>query len=169
MSLRKILVALLTGSAAGAALACGGDDPPAAVAGDYTVNVTNGADTCSLPNWNQGASFSDIHLKLEQNGSALTGTFQGPLANLFLNTVLGASTFEGSVSGSKVALERQGTTAVGQGSCAFTVTGTVSARVSGDFIEGTITYQPSTNDSPDCTGIAGCSTQQSFNGSRPPQ
>jgi hypothetical protein len=83
--------------------------------------------------------------------------------------VLGSNTFEGEAAGSRLDLTLFGTRSANDAGCTYTVNGNVLATLNDDALEGTISYVPQTNGSPDCDQLNDCSTVQMFNGTRPPQ
>lgn len=146
--------------------ACG--ETTADVAGDYTVNVTNGANGCMVEGWMEGDTASNISLVITQDGSSITGTVGG-LTGAWLELVLGSRVFTGSVEGSDIAMTLYGTRSAMDGNCTYTVNATAIGEVDGDFLDGTILYEAATNGNPDCSELEDCQTVQSFNGSRPPE
>jgi hypothetical protein len=44
----------------------------------------------------------------------------------------------------------------------------LKGTIVGDVLDGTIDYKSSTNGSPDCGAVQNCTSEQAFNGSRPP-
>jgi hypothetical protein len=152
------------------AIGCGGDDDntPPNVAGHYTINVTNGQNNCPLTGWQEGQSFSNITFDVTQDGENLLGTFQGVLATIFLQAVIGATDFQGTVSHQSVEMTRLGTQTFTSGACMFTVRADLQGTSNGDVLQGQIVYKPVTHDDPDCASIESCSAVQMFNGTRPP-
>jgi hypothetical protein len=104
---------------------------------------------------------------ITQSGADATGQVQG-LAD-FVFGLLGIGALQGSVSGTTALLTSVGTTSLKQGSCAYFVRATADITLSGDTINGTVTYRDETNKSPDCGQLETCTTQQSLAGSRPPK
>jgi hypothetical protein len=151
---------------------CGGDDDdesPPDVSGTYTLNVTNGTNDClPLTGWQEGASFTDIPFDLVQNKATLEGTFQGLLATVFLQALIGANDFSGALSGRDVNMTRLGDRSQTSGTCTFTIRADLNATSDGDLLEGQIVYTPITNDDPNCESIKDCRAVQMFNGTRPP-
>lgn len=146
--------------------ACGGD--PADVAGTYTINVTNGANGCGLPNYTEGESSSGVGVIITQDSDRASADVQG-LAALGLDLLLGAHTFTGEVEGDSLDLQILGTRATTEGNCTFTYNADLGAEIDGDLLTGSITYRPATNGNPDCASRQGCTTVQAFNGARPPR
>jgi hypothetical protein len=110
---------------------------------------------------------TNIPLTITQNGRSAEAALGG-LTAVYFDVILGDGVFEGSVDGSGFTLVREGTRPLSSGACAFTIRATATATLTGDAIQGTITYAPNTNDSADCQGVVGCTARQSFNGVRPP-
>jgi len=148
---------------------CGGKDdgPPADVHGTYTLNVTNGPSTCPLDGWTQGAVTMGVPLTVMQNGKSVSADVGGAGA-VFLELWCGGAHLSGSVSGSDVSLDLNGTRSLSSGSCAFTIDAHVSATLGNDSLSGSIVYVPNTNASPDCAAIRACSARMNLSGSRPP-
>lgn len=140
---------------------------PAEVAGNYTVNVTNGPDECMFGGWTEGESSSGIPVLVTQDGDQVTLEVQG-LTGTFLTLGVGSNQFEGQVSGNHVTAALIGTVSRTQAGCAYTTTVELDATVDNDVIVGTLIYRPNTNGSPDCGILETCGNRQSFNGARPP-
>lgn len=140
---------------------------PADVAGGYTVNVTNGANDCEVMNWTVGDSASAIPMTITQDEGTVQAVVMGAAA-IYLNLVAGSATFNGDVAGDRIAASLIGDNPQRQGECTFTYTVDMDATVSGDVIEGDLTYRAVTNGHPDCGILETCQNRQSFNGTRPP-
>lgn len=162
-SLSIVMLAILGSAWAG----CSGGDDPAAIAGSYTIAITNGKNACNLQNWNEGATSSNIPFTITQDGSSLMGTVEGAAA-IVIVALLGSADYDGHVDGDGFVLQNFGTRSFTSGNCAFTIKSTVNGSISGDVLMGTIEYTPVTNQSPACMGLAACSSEQLFNGTRPP-
>lgn len=139
---------------------------PADVAGNYTVNVTNGPDECMI-GWTEGDSTSAIPVLVTQDGDQVSLQVQG-LTGTILTVGVGSNQFEGQVGGNSVTAALIGNVSRTQGGCAYTTTVDLDARVDNDVIQGTLTYRPVTNGHPDCGTLETCVSRQSFNGARPP-
>ena len=74
----------------------------------------------------------------------------------------------GTVSGDDFVMTSYGTTSPVVDGCSFTWNAIIDGDLSGNSIEGTVTYQRSPNDDPDCADLA-CANVQDFSGSRPPK
>ena len=146
---------------------CGGSGSVANVAGDYAVNVTDGANGCNYQNWNQGTTTSNIPFTITQSGANVTGVVGGAVGTYF-DLVLQSHTFTGGVEGSNVQMTLYGKTSAQMGNCTYTVNATLNAVNMGDFLSGTIDFTDQGNGNPDCATIQGCKSTLSFNGSRPP-
>ncbi len=140
---------------------------PADVAGNYTVNVTNGENGCAIDGWTVGETSSSIPLVVTQDDSTVQLDVQGATGGV-LDLVIGGSLFNGEVSGNGVTASLIGTNSARQGGCNYTITIDLDANVNGDFIEGELAWRPVTNHHADCGILETCQTLQSFNGSRPP-
>ncbi|HEY3352480.1 MAG TPA: hypothetical protein VGQ83_04475 [Polyangia bacterium] len=147
--------------------ACG-DDAPAAVAGDYTLSLTNHENGCAFQSWQEGDTTTGVPFTITQSGSSATGTIGGA-AGVYVEVLLGSKAFIGSVSGDALHLVLHGTRAFNEGACTYTVTGTADATLAQDVLQGSIVYTTATNGSPDCAALASCHATQVFNGTRPPQ
>lgn len=164
-----------TGLIAPAALAllgvvgCGGDGDTVDASGEYTLAVTNGDNGCGFPNWNEGEQTTGVPFSVVQDDDDnLTGTIQG-VPGAWVELVLGSRTFEGEVAGSRLEMTLYGTNSATQDGCTYTVNGEVVATLNDDALEGTISYRPQTNGSPDCGDLNDCTSVQDFNGTRPPE
>lgn len=148
--------------------ACASD--PVQVGGDYTVGVTDRDNGCNFENWTVGAMNSGIPISISQNGTKVTATVNG-LTGAYLNVIFGTMAYDGTVDGSALDLELQGSHALTKGNCAYTFNSQIIATANGDLITGKINYLPATNGNSDCTTmmIEGCLSYQDFTGSRPPQ
>jgi hypothetical protein len=161
---RHRLTAIVLGAACALALAgCA----PADVAGNYTIALTNQQNGCNLSNWTAGASTSGVAFVITQSGANVTGQVQG-LTGAAIALWLGGDTFTGTVSGASVDMTLFGTRSMTQGACSYTLNAHVRGNLSGDSLQGTVTYSASTNHAPDCGALEGCSSVQQFDGVRPP-
>ncbi|HTM19446.1 MAG TPA: hypothetical protein VL172_03025 [Kofleriaceae bacterium] len=160
---RSLVIAFLTA-------ACGGGEP-ADVAGDYTIALTNQDNGCGFANWTEGNTSTGVPVVIGQGeGDAAdeaTATVNGA-AGIYLDAVLGARVYTGSVDGSHLDLTLHGTNSATQAQCTYTVNSTIDADLDGDVLRGEILYHTSTNGSPDCGTLEGCESRQDFNGTRPP-
>ena len=142
--------------------------PPAMVAGQYTVAVTNRDNGCNLQSWTVGQSTANIMVAITQNGSTADATVQGG-TGAYLDIILGAHDFTGTIDGHHLSLTLFGTRTSNSGNCTWTYNANLEADLSGDVLTGTIDYQPKTNGNPDCTATQNsCKSTQDFNGTRPP-
>ncbi len=166
-SLRVIALVL----AAGAAVACSSqtfDPAPANLKGQYSINITNGANACQFANWQEGAQTSNIGFALSQTNTSLAGTVQGA-AGIYLQLVAGTDTFTGTISGVTFSLSAAGRNYKDPG-CTYNVVAVIDGKQVGkDGVEGTITYKYINAVGASC-GIkaTACTSVQNFNGSRPP-
>jgi len=158
MRIRALLVL-----AASLAMGCASAD----VAGNYTVNLTNGDNGCSFMNWTVGDTTSGIPIVVTQSEDQVQLDIGGAGGTL-LDVGLGSSIFNGTVGGSTVTAALIGSTRANQGMCSYTITIDLDANVNGDFMEGELSWRPVTNMHPDCGVLEMCRNIQSFNGSRPP-
>ena len=156
---------------------CGGSDSTVDATGEYTVGVTNGQNGCGFQNWNQGDQSSGIPLSITEaevtdpetgnTATQVTATVGG-VTGALVQAILGSNVFTGGAHASRLSLTLFGTRSYTQGGCTYTVNADVNATLSGDVLGGTIDYQTSTNGSPDCGSLEGCTSEQAFNGTRPP-
>jgi hypothetical protein len=157
---------------AGVLGACSGSDastpaPPADFSGSYTVSLTNGANGCNYANWQVGHAVQSIPFDITQSGADVTGEVKG-LANVTF-AILGIGALKGTASGTSASLSNVGTTSLKQGACAYFVRATADVTLSGNTINGTVTYRDETNKHPDCGTLETCTSMQSVAGSRPPK
>ncbi|HZU83955.1 MAG TPA: hypothetical protein VE987_13600 [Polyangiaceae bacterium] len=141
--------------------------PPPNVAGDYSVDVTDGSNGCQFANWTQGSTATGIPVTVTQNATSVGVTVDGLVGSL-LKLGIGTNVFTGSLSGDRATMTAAGSVAGTQGNCAYTTNATIDATFNGDTMQGTLTYTRMTNGNPDCAGITGCQTIQQFSGARPP-
>jgi hypothetical protein len=139
---------------------------PVNAAGSWAVNVTNGANGCSLDNWTAGETTSAVPLQITQSGSVVTAVVGGATGTV-ADLVFGTRTFNGSVNGNDLDARLVGR-AGSMGGCAFTPVIDLSAQISGDTMMGTLVWSYDTNSNPDCGMMATCESIQAMNGSRPP-
>ncbi len=153
------LLLVVVGAASGCA--------PVDISGNYTVSLTNGDNGCDFDNWMVGDTTSGVPMAVTQTEDQLQLNVGG-VGGAYLDIALGSSTFNGQIQGTGVTAALVGSRGNSLGMCTFTVTVDLDASVSGDFMEGTLTYRPVTNMHADCAPIEGCQSVQSFNGTRPP-
>ena len=140
---------------------------PADVAGDYTIALTNGENGCMVNNWDVGTSTSGVPVLITQDGGTVQATVNGTSGTL-LNLVVGSMHFNGDIAGDRIAASLIGDNNARQGECSYTFTVDMDATVSGDVIQGELTWRPVTNGHPDCGVLETCRNRQTFNGTRPP-
>ncbi len=141
---------------------------PADVAGDYTVNTTDGPNECQLAGWTEGETRMGIPVTVRQDDTgAVQLDVMGVVGGL-LDLAAGSSVFVGDVNGNDVDAELIGQRSSQMGGCNYTTTIELRATLDGDVLEGELRYRPVTNDHPDCGVLAMCANVQSFNGARPP-
>jgi hypothetical protein len=145
----------------------GGGEPAANVAGDYTVSLTNGANTCpSKSDWIEGNQSTGIPFTIQQDGNRIWAEAEGPAAVLFI-LVTGEVAFEGEVHENAFSMTNYGTKVSQEGNCTYTVNATIAGTVDGNTIEGTVVYRPAVTDNPDCAALD-CQAEQLYSGIRPP-
>ena len=76
-------------------------------------------------------------------------------------------TFEGEIHGDQFSMTDYGSKVTQSGNCTYTVNAVIAGTVSGNSIEGTVTYTPAITDNPDCEALK-CQAEQAYSGSRPP-
>jgi hypothetical protein len=140
---------------------------PADVHGNYTVDLTDEMNGCSLSNWTAGSSTTNVPFVVTQSGGSVSGQVTG-LAGVFVAAWLGSNTFQGSVTGSGVDMTLTGTNAMSQNGCAYTYNAHLVGTLQGNALMGTITYSAQTNGASGCGSLTGCQSVQDFSGSRPP-
>lgn len=147
------------------ALVCASACSDANVAGNYSAQITNGSDSCSLgltPGDTVMANFT-----VTQSGSDVTLMVKD-LPGLLIAGFLGSNTFTGSVDGDDVNLERKGTVKATAMTCEYTYNAKIDAGQDGDAMSGRVEYRAATNGAADCGSRQGCVTVQEFNATRPP-
>lgn len=153
---RLVLIALLG--------ACGSD--PVDAEGTYSVGVTNREDQCAF-GWTVGQSTPGIDVVVTQNGTNAIAEIKGG-AGFVVGTVLGTATFTGNVDGDELDLFATGTKSNSKGNCTYTYDGHINATLTGNALQGTISYVANTNTASDCAAVQ-CTSTQDFSGSRPPR
>jgi hypothetical protein len=157
-------------------LACGGSSsdsvtgtggPPADFGGSYSVSVTNSANGCNYANWTNGQSSQNLPFEITQRGSEVSGELRG-LANFYF-ALLGIGTLKGTASGSTASITAVGTNSIKQGNCAYFVRATADLTLTGNTVNGTVTYRNETNKHADCGTLETCTSTQSVAGNRPPK
>jgi hypothetical protein len=137
---------------------------PANVAGSYTVSLTNSTNGCMFMNWD-GMSTTGVPLDITQNGTAATATVGG-LAGTYYDVIFGSHVMVGNVSGSHMDFVIHGTT---HDSCGATLDAHATVELVGDTLtNGTITYQYANVSSTCAAYWQTCTSEQLFNGTRPP-
>lgn len=147
-----------------ACVACG----PADVAGNYTVNLTNGPNDCAYDFWAAGDSTSGISLVVTQDEDQVAMSVEGA-TGVILDVGVGGSQFNGQVGGNDITAALIGDVTRSEGECVYTITVDADASLDGDLLEGELLWRPLTNGHPDCGILDSCEgNRQSFNGTRPP-
>jgi hypothetical protein len=162
----RITISSLAMVAALAAVACSGssDTPPAQVAGNYTLTVTDDQNGCNVENFTTNASQTGITVTITQSGSSVSATVTSS-SGLVLAFSAGdtlSGTIEGSFASLTTSASRQ------QGNCAYSATATANMQFDGDQVHGHFLYTDSGNGSPDCGVMQQCTSTQNFTGSRGP-
>lgn len=144
-----------------------GHDDDADVAGEYTLALTTGRNGCAIDGFQEGGTATGIPLAVTQSGREVTATVGGGAA-IGLALLYGSATYTGAVEGRRLQMTILGKTARRSGNCVYTMKTDVHAVARGDFLSGIVKHLPAHNGNSDCAAVA-CSTDQSFNGSRPPR
>jgi hypothetical protein len=139
---------------------------PVNAAGNWSVNLTNGANGCSFANWTPGETTSALPVTITQSGSDVTAEVTG-LSGGLVEAAFGGRRFVGNVSGDRIDARLTGRGGI-MGGCAYTLVGDLSASVSGDTMTGQVVWSYDANSSADCGAMATCESVQAMNGSRPP-
>lgn len=158
----------LAGLAAITAMLGGCSSEPVDVAGEYSLAVTNGQNGCNFSDWVEGETSTNIPVSVIQDDTRVTAEVQG-LVGGFLSLWLGTNVYDGDIDGSSLELILFGSNSTTTGNCTYTINSTLQAEFDNDVLSGQILYEAATNGNPDCVGLEGCATIQSFNGVRPPQ
>lgn len=148
-----------------AVAACSGNDggePPAQVAGSYTLTITDGQNGCNVQNFTTNASQTGITVDVTQDGSGVSATLTNSVGLVLMFSA--GDTLAGSIEGSEASLTSSSSRA--QGNCAYSATATANMRFSGNQVQGTILYSSSGNGSSDCGVLQQCTSTQTFTGSR---
>jgi hypothetical protein len=148
---------------------CGDSDsgPPVDFTGLYTGTSTNGASNCP-GTWNMGG-MADGEANLVQSGSDVQFQMQGGTGIAFL-LAFGSASFSGKANGKHVDAAIVGSPTTMTGSCSYTWKGSLAGDLSGDTLNGTLTYTPNiTTAHADCDTmkVTGCSRVASFGYTRP--
>jgi hypothetical protein len=173
MSRARFILSTTLTAAFTCAVACGGGsfqsspEAPSDISGDYIVTLTNGTNDCQFSNWTNGST-SSVHLDVQQTDGTATATVTG-VAGLLFDVILGGMpAFQGPVSGDSFSLAAVGTNSAKDGQCSYTIKATLTGTLTGDAIQGQLTYSETTNGSSDCGYHATCSSAQSYAGARAP-
>jgi hypothetical protein len=144
-----------------------GGDPPTNLAGDYTVALTYGANTCpSADGWLEGNQITGIPFTIQQKGTRIWAEAAGPAAVLFI-LITGEIAFEGEIHQNEFSMTNYGTKVSQEGNCTYTVNATIAGTTDGNTIEGTVLYEPAIPDDSDCAALE-CQAEQTYSGSRSP-
>lgn len=165
LPLTTVTARALASCAALALLASCGSDP-VNVAGNYTINLTNGPNGCMLSSWTEGDTATGVPVSITQDGANVTVTVTG-LAGAYLDAVIGGHVFTGTVSGSHVDARLTGRPGA-MGSCAYTQIVELDADLDGDVLTGSLRWFAQTNGLPECGMYNTCENTQQLNGTRPP-
>lgn len=159
----------LHGTTGGGGSGGSGGAPPTDIAGDYSITLTNGENGCMLQNWMAGAVTKDVAFTITQDMDAKVVGNLGGAAALYADLVLGSHTFKGEVTGDAFTMTDYGTQQGKMNNCSYTFNAVMEGTINGDAVEGKVHYKPQTNMSPDCGVLNDCTSDQAFNGTRPPK
>lgn len=155
--------------AAGGAGDAADDTPPVDVSGDYTVTLTNVANSCATETgWVADAVTDGVRYDIRQDGADITAQAQGNAAVYFI-VLTGANDFSGAVRGNAFELTDVGPNAVTAGTCTYTINAVVSGTIDGDTISGKVIYRPVLSADPACNADCqpyACEAEQDYVGSR---
>jgi hypothetical protein len=140
-------------------------EPPADVAGEYVVSLTNGASNCTTVDWMEGQMTTGVMFTIRQDGSAVTAEAGGEAAVYFV-LLTGSNKFAGTVHGNAFTLIDHGPAVSQSENCSYTLDAIVEGTLEGDTITGTLTYSPVVGDDPACAQYA-CAAVQDYTGVRP--
>ena len=140
-------------------------EPPAYVAGEYVVSLTNRASDCTTVDWIEGQMTTGVKFTIRQDGSTVTAEAGGDAAVYFV-LLTGSNKFAGSVHGNAFTLIDHGPAVAQSGDCMYTLDAIVAGTLEGDTITGTLTYSPVIGDDPVCAQYA-CTAVQDYTGVRP--
>lgn len=135
------------------------------VAGNYSAQMTNRSDGCSL-----GLTTGEnvmVEFTVTQSGSDVTLEVEG-IPGLFVAAQVGSAVLTGEVDGDEIDLERQGTVTKTSMACEYTINARLRATQDADAMSGRVEYRAATNGHPDCGSRGTCLTVQDFNATRPP-
>lgn len=150
--------------------ACGGDESEGAAdfSGNYSVAVTNRTNDCQYDGFEIGKSAQNVAFEISQSGSTASGKMTG-LAGDFYLFLFGIGTLQGEVVGDTVSLSSVGTAELVKNGCKFFVRAQIDATITGDAVNGTVTYSNETAEMPQCQPLSGCTSTQALSGNRPPK
>lgn len=142
---------------------------PPDVSGTYTGAITNRDNGCMLSNFNPGAMTTGINMNVNQSGSTVTVAVEG-LAGLALAAFTGnTEPMRGSTTVNGFSVSKTGTIPMNVGGCTFNTFVQANATLSGNTLNGTVTYSYQTTNAEACDYRATCRTEQSFSFVRPPR
>jgi hypothetical protein len=143
--------------------------PPADFNGLYSVNVTSKDNGCQFTGWNPGDVSRNIGVQLSQSGDKVTSVVQG-LQGTFLELWIGTKAASGTAIGGSVTLDSAGSLEHKDkdSACTFYVDSKMIGTLTGDALQGSITYSfVRTNGQ--CGAREGCKSVQDYSGTRPPK
>jgi hypothetical protein len=153
-----VLVAAVAGCSASS------EPPPAAVAGNYTLTVTDQQNGCSVENFATNASQTGITIAIAQNGGFLSATVMGS-SGLVLAFSTG-DTISGTIEGEEASLSSSASHM--QGNCAYSTTATANIAFHNGQAQGTMLYTDTGNGDPSCGVMQQCTSTQTFTGTLMP-
>ncbi|MBN2575442.1 MAG: hypothetical protein JXP73_12835 [Deltaproteobacteria bacterium] len=149
-------------------LACAcSSESPADVTGTYTLSLTVKETGCGILNGAVNDSSTGVEIVVTQASSDVNAQVKG-IAGIALALAMGSDTFTGQVAGHDLDLWIEGTMPGSTGTCAYTRNAHLAATLTGDVLQGSVTYTYATNRTADCGSLDTCQDIQLLNGVRPP-
>jgi hypothetical protein len=141
--------------------------PPQDVAGSYTVSVVNGVNGCAFDNYQPGNT-TVVPLTVTQQPDLATGraTF-GSFIGIFYGFLVGSADYAIRVSGRSMDGIIVGKSTSQKDGCNVTYNAILSATVEGELIRGKVSFVSVPDGAPGCAKAL-CTSEQTFNGTRPP-
>jgi hypothetical protein len=143
--------------------------PPQNLAASYSVSLLNGANGCAFDNFQPGNTTPGVPLTVTQAADLATGraTFGGFPA-IFYSFALGSADYAIRVSGNGMEGFIIGNKTAVRDGCTVTYNASLSATVEGELIRGKVSFYSVPDRDAGCSKAL-CTSEQTFNGTRPPQ
>lgn len=148
--------------------ACGGSDDPVNFNGTYATTITNGGNGCEFAGWMVGNKTENVEVVMATDptdAKSVVVTVQG-FAGGFLEIFVGSRIFISNTDGNEISgllLGRESTDA----GCMQQSRIRINGKLTGDKLDGTLTYGFVVKNPAACGIKATCATQQTIVGSRP--